>query len=136
MSGLRYLESYGYKSWEEFVLNSDVSVGQYSTFVCNFYHGYSYVWPSNHVRDDSLNYAPLYKQILVNEETLIEVLEYLDSSCKGKWRYDRLRSWWDHQTQLFTVEPHGNPKNMIFFAFQEERDYTLFLLAWGDYAKF
>lgn len=119
-----FLAAHGCVSWREYELKHDSDVAVMARNVRNFYHGYDYVFPiePQGLKDFGfLGVMPYHDQIKAMEE-------WCSQNCKGKWRNDWHRGFWDHQGNYEFNGIGGG--DLIFFAFKEESDYMWFKLRW------
>lgn len=121
----RFLENYGCTTWREYERKYDTDVGYYARWAHTYYHGYPYILPLD--PQGFRDYGML--GILPYHDLIGQMTEWCDQNCKGKWRNDWHRGWWDHQGNYEFNSIGGG--DIMFFAFKEESDYMWFTLKWS-----
>ena len=116
----RFLKAHGCKTWKEYERRYDPDIGPFARWSHTFYHGYACTLPiePNVIAAYGLKYHDLIE----------EMAEWCEHNCKGKWRNDWLRGFWDHHGNYEFNEIGGG--DIMFFAFKEESDYVWFRLTW------
>lgn len=119
----RFLKAHGCQTWEQYERRFDPDIGHMARWAHTYYHGYSYIFPLE----------PDVSAIRVNgvrgyHEHTDKMAEWCKTNCKGKWRNDWHRGFWDHHGNYEFNEIAG--KDVMFFAFKEESDYMWFRLVW------
>lgn len=121
----RFLESYGCKTWREYERKYDSDVGFRARWAHTFYHGYPYIFPLDPegLRDYGFSGVHPY------HDQCEQMMEWCEKNCKGKWRNDWHRGFWD-QNGNYEFNSIGGG-DIMFFAFKEESDYVWFTLVWS-----
>lgn len=114
-----YLKKKGWTE-EQFQEYNDPRRNQQATRVKDYYHGYPYFYSYT-----SSRIAPfiLYPTWMDGYQA---IKDWCNASCRGAWRHDILRVY---QAQ-YSLEINEMGGDALFFAFENERDYTIFLLRW------
>lgn len=112
---------YSKASYERWI-DPDISI--YASDISSFYHGYPYTFPleSEGLRDYGLS-GPLPYSDLADE-----MKKWCEENCRGKWRNDWHRGFWNPQGNYEFNGIGGG--DMMFFAFQDEQDSIMFRLRW------
>ena len=125
----RFLKRNGCTTWKQYYWKNDPRVYLYADRVHNFYKGYQFI----SVFESSRPFYELYGDWL---EGLTALKDWCDSNCKGHWRCDLLRVI--KHTGVFMngseIEWYMNDiggHDILFFAFDDDRDYMLFTLRWN-----
>lgn len=120
----RFLETHGCKTWREYERRYDKDIGPMARWAHTFYHGYPYVYPLDPEgwRDMGMH------GVIPYHDTVEQMVEWCEQNCKGKWRNDWQRGFWDHQGNYELNGIGGG--DIMFFAFKEEGDYVWFTLTW------
>lgn len=121
----RFLETHGCKTWREYERRYDKDIGPVARWAHTFYHGYPYIFPLDPqgLRD----YGML--GVMPYHDLVDQMVEWCEKNCKGKWRNDWHRGFWDHQGNYEFNGIGGG--DIMFFAFKEESDYVWFTLVWS-----
>lgn len=120
----KFLESHGCKTWREYERRYDKDVGHIARWAHTFYHGYPYVFPLEPDGYRDLHYYGIYPYL----DAVAQMTEWCEQNCRGKWRNDWHRGFWDqHGNYEFNAIGGGD---LMFFAFKEESDYVWFRLTW------
>lgn len=124
----RFLKKHGCETQQQYDRNFDVDIIRYAHRINDFYRGYPYV----HVilRDPWNRYGEFL-------EGLPELTSWCDKNCQGKYRYDIHRvskqmgigSDGSSTPEWFFDEMGGG--DLLFFAFKDQRDLTMFILRWS-----
>lgn len=116
----RFLKAHGCKTWAEYARKYDPDIGPMARWAHTFYHGYPCILPIeiNGLAIYGLKYHDLAEQMA----------DWCEKNCKGKWRNDWLRGFWDSHGNYEFNEIGGG--DTMFFAFNEESDYIWFKLTW------
>ena len=126
----RYLAKMGWTELQ-YQRNNDVDRNARATNVDDYYHGYKYV----HYYTTTHGFPwDRYGDWL---EAVDDIRSWCDENLQDKWREDILRVYkqtaiaWDSSTeeQWFISDIGGI--DVMFFAFKNEVDYTLFLMKWA-----
>lgn len=119
----RFLKAHGCKTWQDYERRFDPDIGPLARWAHTFYHGYPYLYhcPNYNLVWRSSSVAATFTH-------LQEMTEWCEQNCKGKWRNDWLRGFWDHNGNYEFNEIGGG--DVMFFAFKEESDYMWFRLVW------
>ena len=120
----RFLEAHGCKTWSEYERRYDKDIGPMARWAHTFYHGYPHIFPLDPqgLRD----YGML--GVLPYHDLVGQMTEWCEKNCKGKWRNDWHRGFWDHNGNYEFNGIGGG--DIMFFAFKEESDYIWFRLVW------
>lgn len=132
----RKLAKSGYTNWATYQHNNDSDVLYRADKVSDFYSGYKYVYRC----DGSGHYA--YKFIGHYGHGLVgygynEMRSWCDRHTRFKWRSDTHRVYKQtgigidgdlHEDYWFN-DIGGS--DFVYFAFQDERDYMMFMLRWA-----
>lgn len=125
----RFLKKNNCLTWKEYYYKNDPRIYLYADHVTHFYKGYKHI----SVFESSKNLADQYGDWL---QGLTAIKEWCDKNCIGNWRQDIHRVY--KQTGIGL---NGSCKDewflsdiggfdILFFAFNNERDYILFNLRW------
>lgn len=120
----RFLESHGCKTWREYERRHDSDVGYMTRWAHTYYHGYPYIFSVN---PDGKRYS-MYGNVHPYIVEVEQMLEWCEQNCRGKWRNDWQRGFWDLQGN-FELNGLGG-SDIMFFAFKDEQDYMWFKLRW------
>lgn len=120
----KFLEAHGCKTWNEYERRYDSDVGHIARWAHTFYHGYPYVFPLEPDGYKDLHYHGVYPYL----DAVVQMTEWCQKNCKGKWRNDWHRGFWDTQGNFEFNAISGS--DLMFFAFKEESDYVWFRLTW------
>lgn len=120
----RFLEAHGCKTWREYERRYDKDVGHIARWAHTFYHGYPHVFPLQPDGYRDLHYHGIYPYHNVSDQ----MVEWCEQNCRGKWRNDWHRGFWDQQGNFEFNSISGG--DIMFFAFKEESDYVWFRLTW------
>jgi hypothetical protein len=121
----KFLETHGCKTWREYERKHDPDVGYIARWAHTFYHGYPCILPiePQGLRDYGFSGVHPYHDLVD------KMMEWCDQNCKGKWRNDWQRGFWDQQGN-FEFNGIGGA-DIMFFAFKEESDFMWFTLTWS-----
>ena len=90
--------------------------------VKDYYHGYPY-WHSYHTsRVEPFTRYPTWM------DGYQAIKEWCGNNCQGQWRHDILRVDKSYDNNWEINEMGGDA---LFFAFENERDFTMFCLRWA-----
>lgn len=117
----RFLETHGCKTWREYERRYDPDVGYLARCAHTFYHGYPHIY---HVTDYSIS----WKMATMSFSKIDDMVMWCEQNCRGKWRNDWHRGFWDHNGNYEFNGIGGS--DIMFFAFKEESDYIWFTLKW------
>ena len=129
MKTARLFKKHNVSTWAEYHLKFDPHYNLQATSIKRMFHGYLYI---AEIVDDSA----LLTNTCDNWEDGYDYLrKWLATECKGKARaiIDRaLRTehLCSNGTKLVDWEINTFGSNSVFVAFQDERDYLIFLLKW------
>lgn len=118
----RFLKAHGCKTWQEYERRFDPDIGPMARWVHTYYHGYKHVWP--YPNPDLARPG----SGLFSEEQREQMVKWCEDNCRGKWRNDWHRGYWDRNGYYEFNEIAGG--DYMFFAFKEESDYVWFRLVW------
>lgn len=120
----KFLETHGCKTWREYERKHDPDVGYIARWAHTFYHGYPCILPiePQGLRDYGFSGVHPYHDLVD------QMMEWCDQNCKGKWRNDWHRGYWDMNGN-YEFNSFGG--DIMFFAFKEESDYMWFVLTWS-----
>ena len=124
----RKLERSGYPTWAVYRHNRDEDVCRYASTVDDFYSNYKYVYAfQNHNH-------PIYRLTYDwgpggCRYGTDDVRDWLNAHSRFKSRLDCHRVWQDRGGDYSFNDIGGS--DIIFAAFQDERDYLLFVLRWS-----
>lgn len=121
----RFLKAHGCQTWKEYERCYDPDIGTLAKHTNSFYHGYPYVFPFDPSGYRDYGFAGVWPY----HELSDKMIECCEQNCKGKWRNDWHRGFWDHQGN-FEFNGVGGT-DLMFFAFKEESDYVWFRLRWN-----
>lgn len=119
----RFLKAHGCKTWQDYERRFDPDIGQLARWAHTFYHGYPYLYQCP-------NYNLVWRSssVAATFTHLQKMTEWCETNCRGKWRNDWLRGFWDSHGNYEFNEIGGS--DTMFFAFKEESDYMWFRLVW------
>ena len=120
----RFLESHGCRSWREYERRHDPDVGYLARWAHTFYHGYPHVFPFAPSGYQDHGFAGVWPYLELSNK----MIEWCEQNCRGKWRNDWHRGFWE-QNGIYEFNEIGGT-DTIFFAFKEESDYVWFRLTW------
>lgn len=120
----RFLKAHGCKSWEQYERRFDPDIGPVARWAHTYYHGYPHIFPFDPSGWRDLGMGGVYPYL----DTAEKLIEWCENNCKGKWRNDWHRGFWDHHGNYEFNEIGGT--DIMFFAFKEESDYMWFRLTW------
>ena len=120
----RFLKAHGCKSWAEYARRYDPDIAKLARWAHTFYHGYKYIFPLDPDGYRDLRYHGVYPYVDAAEK----MTAWCEQNCRGKWRNDWLRGFWDQHGNYEFNEIGGG--DTMFFAFKEESDYVWFRLTW------
>lgn len=132
----RKLAKSGYKTWAMYRRNTDPDVIRHADRVSNFYKGYKYVYQCTNA--EHYAYRRLYDYGPGGARYgYDDILDWCNKKSRFKWRVDIHRVL--KQTGLGldgSEEPDWffndiGGSDYIYFAFQNEQDYIMFLLRWA-----
>lgn len=121
----RFLETHGCKTWKEYERRYDPDYGPLARYAHTFYHGYDHIWPLDPQGYKDYGFAGVWPY----HDTSDKMAEWCETNCKGKWRNDWQRGFWD-QNGNYEFNSIGGG-DIMFFAFKEESDYMWFTLTWS-----
>lgn len=132
----RKLAKSGYTSWSAYRRNNDSSVCYHADKVSDFYSGYKYVYRCEN--PDHFAYTTIYDYGPGGYQYGYHVIsDWCEDKCRFKYRMDFHRVL--KQTGL-GINGEEYPEwyfndiggtDYIYVAFQNERDYMMFLLRWS-----
>lgn len=126
----RFLKKHGCSSWNEYNHIYDTDVFRSASRVTDYYMGYKYV----HCFDNRDNYA--YKLLYDYgpggyRYGYHDIVDWCKENTKHKHRSDILRAMKEPCTaNQWEINELGGG-DYLFFAFQNEKEYTWFLLRWS-----
>lgn len=126
----KFLKKHGCSTWKQYYWKNDPRVFLYADRVRNFYKGYTYL----SVFESSRSLNEEYGDWL---EGLTALKDWCDSNCNGHWRCDIHRVvkqtgiCIDGSTELEWFMNDIGGYDILFFAFDNDRDYMLFTLRWS-----
>ena len=120
----RFLKAHGCKTWKEYERRYDPDIGPLARWAHTFYHGYPHIFPLDPDGYRDLHFHGVYPYL----DAVDKMTEWCEQNCRGKWRNDWHRGFWDqHGNYEFNSIGGGD---IMFFAFKEESDYIWFRLTW------
>ena len=120
----RFLKAHGCKTWKEYERRYDPDIGPLARWSHTFYHGYPCIFPFDPSGYRDHGFAGVWPYHDLSDK----MIEWCEQNCKGKWRNDWLRGFWDQNGHYEFNEIAGG--DIMFFAFKEESDYVWFRLTW------
>lgn len=121
----RFLESHGCKTWKQYERKYDPDYGPLARWAHMFYHGYPYIFPLDPNGWKDYGFAGVWPY----HDTADKMVKWCEDNCRGKWRNDWHRGFWDQQGNYEFNEIAGG--DIMFFAFKEESDFMWFTLTWS-----
>ncbi len=115
-----YLKKRGWTE-EQYQTYNDPRRNIRATRIKDYYHGYSYFHLFQTSRTDPFTRYPTWI------EAYDAIKEWCKNNCRGAWRHDILRVEKDYWEE-WEVNEMG--RDVLFFAFEDERDFTMFVLRW------
>ena len=132
----RKLEKSGYESWRVYRHNRDNHVCCFADKVSDFYSGYTYVYrcenPGHYAYQYVYDYGPGGLRFGYED-----MRDWCESKCRFKYRMDIHRVYKQtglgingdtHEDYWFNDIGGGD---FVYFAFQDEGDYLMFMLRWS-----
>lgn len=120
----KFLETHGCRTWREYERKYDPDIGPMARWAHTFYHGYPHIFPLDPDGYRDLHFHGVYPYLDAAEKMMI----WCEQNCRGKWRNDWHRGFWDH-TGNYEFNGIGGG-DVMFFAFKEESDFVWFRLTW------
>ncbi len=114
-----YLKKRGWTE-EQYQEYNDPRRNPRATKIKDYYHGYPYFYSYQTSRIAPFTLYPTWM------DGYQAIKDWCKSNCQGAWRHDILRVY-EGQSELELNELGGDA---LFFAFENERDYTMFILRW------
>ena len=124
----RFLRRHDCETWKQYHRMYDPDVVRGSTRIQDWYRGYSHF----HCFDsyDHPAYDIIYDYGPGGVRWGYDVMhDWCEANCQGKWRMDIHEVSKDSWSQEWESTIFGN--NWIFFAFQDQQDYMMFVLRWS-----
>jgi hypothetical protein len=127
----RFLKKHGCETREQYDYRYDPDRVPRATQIRNYYQGYQHV----HCFENRENFV--YKIIYDYgpggyRDGFDEIYEWCEENLSGKWRYDMLRVMkWPSTGNQWEINELGGGDHW-FFAFQNDEDYFMFKLQWGQ----
>lgn len=120
----RFLKRHGCETREQYDRRYDLDVQHRSTRIKSFYHGYPYVYCFENRSHDIYDWDIHYDGVYV-------ATEWCKKNLKSKFRFDfhRATKTPDTTNKWEINELFGG--DYIFFACQDPKDFTLFMLRWS-----
>lgn len=120
----RFLKAHGCKTWKEYERRFDPDIAILARWAHTFYHGYPCVFPFDPSGYRDHGFAGLWPY----HELSDKMIAWCEQNCRGKWRNDWHRGFWEQNGIFEFNEIAGG--DIMFFAFKEESDYVWFRLVW------
>lgn len=120
----RFLKAHGCKTWKEYERRYDPDIGPFARWAHTFYHGYPHIY---HATDYSVSWK-MARSAAMSFPKIDDMVAWCEQNCRGKWRTDWHRGFWDQNGNYEFNEIGGG--DIMFFAFKEESDYVWFKLTW------
>lgn len=119
----RFLKKHGCSTQREYDLKYDVDYNPRASRIKQIYHGYEYIYfvPNS--------YAPV--QTFSYLDRVREAKQWCDNNCKGKYRNDWHRGFYDSYYDDFIINGIGGGDYMVF-AFKSKEDYVWFMLSCSE----
>lgn len=114
-----YLKKMGWTE-EQYQEYNDPRRNQRATHVKQYYHGYPYFYAYQTSRVDPFTRYPTWM------DAYQAIKDWCKDNCQGAWRHDILRV----EEGQYELEINEMGKDSLFFAFENDRDFTMFLLKW------
>ena len=114
-----YLKNRGWTE-EEFQYYEDPRRNIRANYIKDYYHGYPY-WHSY----QSSRCEP-FTRYHTWMDAYQAIKEWCGTNCQGRWRHDILRA--EKYNGEWQINEMGG--DALFFAFENERDFTMFVLKW------
>ena len=125
----RFLKRHHCDSWAQYHRHYDPAISRGSSYIRNWYRGYSYVHCFESY--DHYAYRLLYDYgpggVAYGSD---EINQWCADNCEGKYRGDVHEVVWDDWGQDWYSSGIAG-RDRVFFAFQESRDYLFFSLRWS-----
>ena len=127
----RFLKKHGCRSWRHYAYVYDKDYIPRATCIKNYYNGYKYI----HCFENHNGYA--YKTVHDYGPGGYKdggglIADWCEENLKHKWRCDGLRAMKAPSTgNEWEINELGG-YDYYFFAFQDQEDYFLFKLYWGN----
>lgn len=127
----RFFKKHGVSSWREYDLKYDVDYNFYADNIRGMFHGYPYI-------AEITSAAALAKptRSATVEDGFTYLKDWLEYKCRGKARCTMERTIVSDARSEFGIKQKNwlinsiAGRDSVFVAFQDERDYLLFLLKW------
>jgi hypothetical protein len=119
----RFLKKHGCKTREQYDRKYDTDIIHRATRIKDFYRGYHYV----HCFE---NHDHIIYELDIAYDGVYVAIQWCTENLKGKFRFDYHRAWAPSTADEWEVNELGGG-DYIFFACQDPKDYTLFLLRWA-----
>ncbi len=113
----RFLKKHGCETWREYNRRYDPDFFSRARYVKNAYRGYKFI---TKLPDEYYG---------LREYSMKNIEKWCEENCKGKWRIDWFRGFYDPKFNDFELNEISGIDE-LYFAFQDERDYFLFKLRW------
>jgi hypothetical protein len=129
MKTARLFKKHNVSTWSEYNLKFDCDYNKRANTIRTLFHGYPYVAEITDARvlltNRCDNWGDGYQYLR----------EWLSTECKGKARATidralRTEHLYSDGTKLVDWEINTFGSDSVFIAFQDERDYLIFLLKW------
>lgn len=120
----KFLQAHGCKTWAEYARRFDPDIAIMARWAHTYYHGYPYIWSVKFPE----RAMPTPNNINSLFDYLNEIATWCEKNCRGKWRNDFLRGFFDGKGNFELNEIGGF--DVMFFSFKEESDYVWFKLVW------
>lgn len=121
----RFLKKHGCISWKQYRHRYDPDINVRAARIKDFYHGYPYI----HVFE---NYSHKIYFWDLDFDGAHVITSWCRKNCKDKYRLEFQRVIKHPQTKEHWILNGLGGRDYVFAAFKNPKDYTLFLLRWGD----
>lgn len=124
----RFLKRHGCTTWKQYYWKNDPRVYLYADRVKDYYKGYKYISLFTSSR-------PMYEEYGDWLQGLTAIKDWCDNNCSGHWRCDIHRviqhtGVFMNGSEIEWVMNDIGGHDILFFAFDDDRDYMLFMLRW------